>query len=275
MTPPATSRRPATFDPATDALDFYESLEGMWLRHQPRRRSTGPTSRFGELSVRTGGRRSVRTVRGGIVLQQRPTATRSAMLPRRRAGADPRRERPATRSPAPSPASWTTPSATSSCCRPDPDRRRRRCSSARRPRPQPPLRAGGRHVQRGEPRPVRPADEVRRAGQADRERTSPRPTSSRSRRSRTTTAPTNDGTSAADETLDQADRPRSSRPAGRRTQWRQIDPVNNADGGEPGGNIRVGVPVPHRRSRSSSSTAPAAARRSRRTSSPTGSAGRT
>ena len=28
-------------------------------------------------------------------------------------------------------------------------------------------------------------------------------------------------------------------------QYRQIDPVNNQDGGAPGGNIRVGLPVPH------------------------------
>lgn len=57
-----------TFEPATDGLDFWESLEGMWLGiDQPQ--VTGPTSRFGELSVVPAGS-GVRTVRGGIVLQK-------------------------------------------------------------------------------------------------------------------------------------------------------------------------------------------------------------
>jgi uncharacterized protein len=49
---------------------------------------------------------------------------------------------------------------------------------------------------------------------------------------------TNDGVVAADETL--AMLVAAIRAAGGPTyQWRQIDPVDNADGGEPGGNIRV------------------------------------
>ena len=57
-----------TFEPATDGLDFWESLEGMWLGiNQPQ--VTGPTSSFRELSVVPAGS-SVRTVRGGIVLQK-------------------------------------------------------------------------------------------------------------------------------------------------------------------------------------------------------------
>jgi len=51
--------------------------------------------------------------------------------------------------------------------------------------------------------------------------------------------PTNDGVVAADATLDEftAAIVAAGGPA---YEWRQIDPVNNADGGEPGGNIRVG-----------------------------------
>ncbi|TCC49736.1 nuclease [Kribbella capetownensis] len=56
------------FDPANDGLDFWESLEGMWLGiNQPE--VTGPTSSFRELSVVPAGS-SVRTVRGGILLQK-------------------------------------------------------------------------------------------------------------------------------------------------------------------------------------------------------------
>ncbi|HWD83586.1 MAG TPA: lamin tail domain-containing protein, partial [Kribbella sp.] len=56
------------FDPATDGLDFWESLEGMWIGiNQPE--VTGPTSSFRELSVVPAGS-GVRTVRGGILLQK-------------------------------------------------------------------------------------------------------------------------------------------------------------------------------------------------------------
>jgi predicted extracellular nuclease len=57
-----------TFEPATDGLDFWESLEGMWLGiDQPE--VTGPTTSFRELSVVPAGS-SVRTVRGGILIQK-------------------------------------------------------------------------------------------------------------------------------------------------------------------------------------------------------------
>lgn len=57
-----------TFEPATDGLDFWESMEGMWLGiNSPE--VTGPTSSFRELSVVPAGS-SVRTVRGGILLQK-------------------------------------------------------------------------------------------------------------------------------------------------------------------------------------------------------------
>ncbi|HEU4946352.1 MAG TPA: lamin tail domain-containing protein [Kribbella sp.] len=57
-----------TFQPATDGIDFWESLEGMWLgMDEPS--VTGPTSSFGELSIVPAGA-GVRTIRGGIVLQK-------------------------------------------------------------------------------------------------------------------------------------------------------------------------------------------------------------
>jgi predicted extracellular nuclease len=55
----------AGFDPAANGLDFYESLEGMLVRLTDSV-ATGPTSRFGELSVLPGGAGDPRTARGGI-----------------------------------------------------------------------------------------------------------------------------------------------------------------------------------------------------------------
>jgi len=73
LTPPTPVRADApgdveassVFDPTTNALDFYESLEGMLLRIVDSTAS-GPTNSFGELSVLPGGAGSPRTARGGI-----------------------------------------------------------------------------------------------------------------------------------------------------------------------------------------------------------------
>lgn len=55
-----------TYEPATDGIDFWESLEGMWLGlDQPG--VTGLRSNFGELPVVPAGS-ATRTTRGGIVL---------------------------------------------------------------------------------------------------------------------------------------------------------------------------------------------------------------
>lgn len=59
-----------TFDPATDGIDFYESLEGMRVRvNNPV--AVGPTNSFGEIPVvgDDGANAGVRTARGGIVLR--------------------------------------------------------------------------------------------------------------------------------------------------------------------------------------------------------------
>ena len=69
--------------------------------------------------------------------------------------------------------------------------------------------------------------------------TSDRPTSSASRRSRTTTGPMNNGVTDASTTWNMLVAAIQTA-GGPLYEYRQIDPVNNADGGEPGGNIRVG-----------------------------------
>ncbi len=86
----------AGFDPAANGLDFYESLEGMLLRVTDSV-ATGPSNSFGELSVLPGGQGDPRTVRGGIrygyddpntervilddVLAKTPTANTGDKLP--------------------------------------------------------------------------------------------------------------------------------------------------------------------------------------------------
>ena len=62
----------ATFDPASDGIDFYESMEGMLVQLDDAV-AVGPTNPFGETPVigDDGANASVRTARGGIVV--RPT----------------------------------------------------------------------------------------------------------------------------------------------------------------------------------------------------------
>ncbi|HEY7201052.1 MAG TPA: lamin tail domain-containing protein, partial [Candidatus Dormibacteraeota bacterium] len=60
-----------TFDPATDGVDFYESMEGMRVQLD-NAVAVGPTTSFGETAVvgDDGANASVRTARGGILLQR-------------------------------------------------------------------------------------------------------------------------------------------------------------------------------------------------------------
>ncbi len=70
-----------TFDPASDGIDFYESLEGMRLRVvEPK--VVGPTSRFGELAVVPGGGAfgGLFTPRGGILLRPDDTNPERILL---------------------------------------------------------------------------------------------------------------------------------------------------------------------------------------------------
>jgi predicted extracellular nuclease len=54
------------FDPAANALDFYESLEGMLVQVTDSI-AVGPTASFGEIPVLPGGKGSPRTGRGGVL----------------------------------------------------------------------------------------------------------------------------------------------------------------------------------------------------------------
>lgn len=58
------------FDPANDGIDFYESLEGMRVQVN-NAVASGPTNRFGEISLLADGGASagIRTARGGIVIR--------------------------------------------------------------------------------------------------------------------------------------------------------------------------------------------------------------
>ncbi len=56
-----------SFEPAEDAIDFYESLEGMLVRID-QAVVVGPTTRFGTLTVAIDGGDGVRTSRGGLLL---------------------------------------------------------------------------------------------------------------------------------------------------------------------------------------------------------------
>ena len=60
----------ATFDPAEDGIDFYESLEGMRVQVN-NAVVVGPRSGFGEIFVLSdnGANAGVRTARGGIVIR--------------------------------------------------------------------------------------------------------------------------------------------------------------------------------------------------------------
>jgi uncharacterized protein len=54
------------FDPGSNALDFYESLEGMLVEVDDAA-VVGPTNRFGEVAVIPGGSVAPRTARGGVL----------------------------------------------------------------------------------------------------------------------------------------------------------------------------------------------------------------
>ncbi|OLB76774.1 MAG: nuclease [Actinobacteria bacterium 13_2_20CM_2_71_6] len=63
---PGDTEAATTFDPATNALDFYESLEGT-LVEVDGATAVGPTNRFGELPVIPGGTADQRTNHGGVL----------------------------------------------------------------------------------------------------------------------------------------------------------------------------------------------------------------
>jgi predicted extracellular nuclease len=71
----------AEFDPAEDGIDFWESLEGMRIG-VPDARVTGPSTRFGEVPVVAAGAEPM-TTRGGIAVQDNPGSTVDDMNPER------------------------------------------------------------------------------------------------------------------------------------------------------------------------------------------------
>src|SRR6266511_3332865 len=71
----------APFDPAAHALDFYESMEGMRVRLASAV-AVGPTNTFGELPVVPAGTADPRTVRGGVLYSYAdPNADRLILAP--------------------------------------------------------------------------------------------------------------------------------------------------------------------------------------------------
>ncbi|HEY0487743.1 MAG TPA: endonuclease/exonuclease/phosphatase family protein, partial [Mycobacteriales bacterium] len=76
---PGDVERSAAFDPATGALDFAESMEGMLVRVRDAV-AVGPTSSFGELPVLPGGAGSPRTSRGGILYSYADSNTERVRL---------------------------------------------------------------------------------------------------------------------------------------------------------------------------------------------------
>ena len=56
------------FDPSEDGIDFWESLEGMLIAVSDAE-AVGPTNDFGEIPVSVGGLAELRTPRGGVILR--------------------------------------------------------------------------------------------------------------------------------------------------------------------------------------------------------------
>ena len=103
-------------------------------------------------------------------------------------------------------------------------------------------RAGGRHLQRGEPRARRPRGQVRPARRGRGRPTWPPRTSWRWRRSRTTAAPPTTAWSPPTRPLTELTDAIVAA-GGPATSGAQIDPVDDQDGGQPGGNIRGRLPL--------------------------------
>lgn len=79
----------AAFDPAADAIDFWESLEGMRVE-VPGGTVVGPTSSRGDLALRPDGAPSVpRTAAGGVLLLESGPSLDRALLSRRLSGGMP------------------------------------------------------------------------------------------------------------------------------------------------------------------------------------------
>ena len=158
-----------SYDPATDGIDFWESLEAMLLR-VPDPVVVGPTNSFGEVWVlaNDGAGAGIRTARQGIVvgaggLQPGADSARGRHRCRRDAGGE--RRRSLHGGGGGSPRLQLRQLRAAAHRRPDPRRRRPR---ARGDEAAALDRARRRQLQRREPVAGRSAGEVRAAGRADR-----------------------------------------------------------------------------------------------------------
>jgi uncharacterized protein len=221
------------FDPAEDGLDFWESLEGMRLQLDDAD-VVGPTSGFGELPVVPAGS-TVRTARGGILLRATDPNPERVLLddvlapvPTADVG-----DRLAGATVGVLDYSFAnfkllvtaTPTVVSAGLP----------REVTRPSDDVELAAATFNVENLDPGDP-PAKFDALARQVVTNLASPDLVALEEVQDNT--GPTNNGVVAADVTLDRfvAAIQAAGGPA---YEWRQIDPVNNADGGEPGGNIRV------------------------------------
>ena len=221
------------FDPAEDGLDFWESLEGMTLQVNDAQ-VVGPRSGFGELPVVPAGA-TVRTDRGGILLRETdPNPERvildDVLAPVPAANVGDRLTGATVGVLDYSFANYkllvtSTPTVASGQL----PRERTRAQNALE------LAAATFNVENLDPTdPQSKFDAL--AAQVVTNLASPDLVALEEVQD--DTGPANDGVVAADQTLQRlVDAIRAA--GGPAYQWRQIDPANNADGGEPGGNIRV------------------------------------
>lgn len=225
----------AGFDPDAHGLDFYESLEGMLVRVDDAV-ATGPRNRFGELSVLPGGSGDPRTVRGGVrytyqdantervilddVLTPIPTANTGDRLPGQVTGVLDYSfgnyklltlARPVVE-PVDLPRERTSPQASNQ------------------------LAVATYNVENLDP--ADPAAKFERLARGVTDHLAS-PDIIALEEIQDNSGPRNDGTTAADLTYAKLiDAIQAA--GGPRYDFRQVDPQNLTDGGEPGGNIRVG-----------------------------------
>ena len=223
--------------PTRSALDFYESIEGMRVEVD-NARVVGPSDSYGEQYITTKPDQDAQLPRRHLADGGERHPVRAAGG-RRRPTAPTPRSTWATCSPARRSARSTTPSsaATSS-----PPPRSARCRATTWP----PVVATGRPrsscrsrptTSRTWPRPTRPASTRRLAARRRHQPGQPRHHRGRGGPGQRRRHRRRHGRRRPDDR--QADRRRSTAAGGPQYDSREIDPVNDQDGGEPGGNIRV------------------------------------
>ena len=230
------------FEPASDAIDFWESLEGM-RAEIPAGTVVGPTSSRGDLVLRPDGAARPAHRAGGVLLPEAGPSLDRVLAGRRIAGEMPRADVGA-RVRGPSRASSTTPTRTTGFWPLAPlavERGRPRLRRAAT------LRGDRRHLTIAsfnvENLSVAgPAERFARIGEAD------RPQGRRSRRRHARGGPGRQRPGRQGRRRRDVDEGRSTRlvagiaaAGGPRYEAVWIDPVEGREGGQPGGNIRVAL----------------------------------